>query len=72
MLKRLVRIATGEGRAVAAQDFRGVIVRIETDAQQVRLFIKLGLLLQLLIDNRKVIAHQCALIGHGAARVNER
>src|SRR3977135_4115613 len=57
--------------AVAAQDLWRVIVGIETDAQQMRLLVKVGLLLQLLIDEGKVAAHQSALIWIRATRVDE-
>ena len=45
MLKGFIRVTAAVRRAIAAQDFRRVVLGIEADRQQMRLRVHIGLLL---------------------------
>ena len=72
VLKGFIGIAARMGCAVTAEHFRGVIVRVEADRKQMRLIVSLGLLLQSLLDDGEVVAHQGALVGLRTAGVDKR
>ena len=57
--------------AVTAHDLRRVVIRIESDRQQMRLAVQLRFFLQLLIDRGEVVAHQGALIRLRASRIDK-
>ena len=57
--------------AVAAQDRGLVVLRIDADAEQLRLAERLRIFLQLLHDLAEVVAHTYAIVGKRTTRVDE-
>ena len=67
----VVELPARVGRAVTAKDFGLVVFGVERDAQEVRPVSQVGIVFERRVNLREVRAHQRALVGHGAARVDE-
>ena len=61
-----------ERRCITPQHLGRVVLRIETDAEQVRFAIDVRRLHQRLFNLRKVMAHQRTIVGQRTARVDKR